>query len=318
MKLNFVLPRLKLFLVLFVSLILGAAVLAKTSYAQTSPSQTHLEPASYQLNALKPKQLADFYHQSLGLSLLDSRTEKNYYRLGTPEGKVLLEIFPAKLEHRNTTGLYHTAFLFASEKDLMNAYARMMRAGGGRLQGTADHGVSQAIYFADPEGNGIELYHDKDPNVWPRDTAGNITMGNQPYDISRFLKQADPAYEAIPNSGKIGHFHLAVADIQATRAFYEGLLGFGVTSSENIDSLFMASGSYHHHLGANTWETLGATGPQADQQGLRRVIWHTSDSQDLSLIKDRLKQAGHPFQDHGQQLDLIDNSGIPIQIRLEK
>lgn len=102
------------------------------------------------------------YHHHLGLNTWDSRG-------GQP---------PA----RGTTGLYHVAFLYPDRAALGRAVAQILRSGVA-LQGAADHGVSEAVYFSDPDGNGIELYRDRDPADWPRNAKGDLEMGNAPLDV---------------------------------------------------------------------------------------------------------------------------------------
>jgi len=81
-----------------------------------------------------------------------------------------------------TTGLYHTAILYPTRADLADAYRRVLAAGI-PLDGAADHGVSEALYLRDPDQNGVELYWDKPDAEWPRDTKGNIAMGNDRLDL---------------------------------------------------------------------------------------------------------------------------------------
>jgi len=103
------------------------------------------------------------YHHHIGLNTWDSRG-------GQP---------PA----RGSTGLYHVAFVYPDRAALGRAVAQVLNSGI-PLDGAADHGVSEAVYFRDPDGNGIELYRDRDPADWPRDAAGNLAMGNAPLDVN--------------------------------------------------------------------------------------------------------------------------------------
>ncbi|WP_438974628.1 VOC family protein [Roseicyclus sp.] len=89
----------------------------------------------------------------------------------------------------NATGLYHTAFLYPDRAALGRALRRAIDAGV-RLEGAADHGVSEAVYFSDPDGNGIELYWDRAPQDWPRDKAGQLAMGNAGLDPAALLALA--------------------------------------------------------------------------------------------------------------------------------
>jgi len=111
------------------------------------------------------------YHHHIGLNTWSSR--------GGPP--------PA----RNATGLYHAAILYPDRRSLAKAVARVLAAGV-PLQGAADHGVSEAIYLADPDGNGLELYHDRPRPEWPRDAAGELVMVSDPLDLEALLREAGP------------------------------------------------------------------------------------------------------------------------------
>lgn len=87
------------------------------------------------------------------------------------------------------TGLYHAAFLYPDRKSLATVLKRVTAAGIA-LQGAADHGVSEAVYLNDPDGNGVELYRDRAPEEWPRDAQGNLAMVNDPLDVPALLAEA--------------------------------------------------------------------------------------------------------------------------------
>ncbi|KGM89539.1 putative ring-cleavage extradiol dioxygenase [Roseovarius mucosus DSM 17069] len=109
------------------------------------------------------------YHHHLGLNTWESLG-------GTPAP-------------RGHTGLYHTAFLYPDRAQLADALRRVIRAGV-TIEGAADHGVSEAIYVSDPDGNGVELYRDRPESEWPRDAAGNLAMVNYPIDLKELLSHA--------------------------------------------------------------------------------------------------------------------------------
>jgi catechol 2,3-dioxygenase len=109
------------------------------------------------------------YHHHIGLNTWDS--------LGGPA--------PA----RGTTGLYHVAFLYPDRRALAQAVTQVL-ASGVTLEGAADHGVSEAVYFSDPDGNGIELYRDRAPQDWPRDAEGRLAMVNARLDVPALLAEA--------------------------------------------------------------------------------------------------------------------------------
>ena len=117
------------------------------------------------------------YHHHIGLNTWESR--------GGPP--------PA----RGTTGLYHLAILYPDRASLADALARLVRAGVA-LEGAADHGVSEALYLRDPDGNGVELYRDRPEADWPRDASGALRMVTNPLDVHALL--ADTPENAAPRA----------------------------------------------------------------------------------------------------------------------
>ncbi len=90
--------------------------------------------------------------------------------------------------HSNATGLFHTAVLYPTRRDLAVAAKRLLDAGY-PLTGAADHGVSEAIYLDDPDGNGVELYHDRPRQQWPMDSNGNLAMFTHRLDLENLLAE---------------------------------------------------------------------------------------------------------------------------------
>jgi catechol 2,3-dioxygenase len=88
-----------------------------------------------------------------------------------------------------TTGLYHLAIVYPTRATLADALKRLVEAGV-ELEGASDHGVSEALYLRDPDGNGVELYRDRPREDWPRDAAGNFTMFTKGLDVRALLADA--------------------------------------------------------------------------------------------------------------------------------
>lgn len=93
---------------------------------------------------------------------------------------------------RNSTGLFHLAILYPTRKDLAFILDRLLKAGY-PLTGMADHGVSEAIYLDDPDGNGVELYRDKPRDQWPKDEDGNLKMITEALDSKGLLDELKPS-----------------------------------------------------------------------------------------------------------------------------
>jgi catechol 2,3-dioxygenase len=186
-----------------------------------------------------------------------------------PEGPGLL----ALSEERNasprplgSTGLYHFALRYPTRNDLAYAYRRVVRAGY-PLAGASDHGVSEAIYLSDPDGNGVEMYADRPRSQW-RWQNGQVAMVTTPLDLENLLASigARPATTTPPLQADLGHIHLSVNDLSATERFYSEFLGLAVSQRSYPGALFFAAGGYHHHIGANVWS--GKVPPPANSVGL--------------------------------------------------
>jgi catechol 2,3-dioxygenase len=90
---------------------------------------------------------------------------------------------------RGSTGLYHFAILYPSRAALADALQRLIAAKV-PLEGASDHGVSEALYLRDPDGNGVELYWDRPQDAWPRDRDGELAMDTRPLDVDALLREA--------------------------------------------------------------------------------------------------------------------------------
>ena len=200
-----------------------------------------------------------FYQQALGLERLGGSGEE--VRLGAG-GSVLLELRQdraARRAGRREAGLFHTAFLLPSRAAL-GRWLRHAAETRVPIQGASDHLVSEAIYLADPEGNGIEVYADKPRDAWPREN-GTLSMDTLPMDVDGVAAAADGPWRNAPEGTVVGHVHLQVGAVPEAEAFYHGILGFDIVTHYPGAS-FLGSGGYHHHLGANVWNSRGA-GPRS-------------------------------------------------------
>ncbi|WP_265520822.1 VOC family protein [Oerskovia flava] len=226
------------------------------------------------------------------------------------------------LPGRGEAGLFHTAILFDDEPALATAVASVARTAPSTFIGSADHLVSQAFYFTDPEGNGVELYTDRPRDQWAWD-GGHVRMATERLDPNAFLGAhlTDQAREALATTGVtdglahegavVGHVHLQVGDVPTARAFYVDALGFEETASVP-GALFVAAGGYHHHMAMNTWNSRGA-GPRASTLGLGTVAITVPAPDDVAALRDRLTTAGVPVRDDGLVLRFDD----PWNNRLE-
>jgi catechol 2,3-dioxygenase len=239
--------------------------------AASLPADTSLGAVSLTVADLAG--VSQFYEQVVGLAVLER--DSDVVRLGPAGGEVLVELVgraDAAPRVRRSSGLFHLAILFPERVELARALRRVVGAGWG-LSGASDHLVSEALYLSDPEGNGIELYRDRPRDEWRRaPDGGELAMATLPLDLDDLvaeLPEGDEEDAGAPAGTRIGHVHLQVSDLAPVERFYKQLLGFEVTVRSYPGALFMAAGGYHHHVGANTWQSAG--GPPADPaaRGLR-------------------------------------------------
>jgi len=221
----------------------------------------------------------------------------------------------APMRDRRQTGLFHTAILLPTRRDLAVALVRLAE-GGWRISGASDHLVSEALYLDDPDGNGIEIYRDRDRSEWTYDDQGQTQMATLPLDIDDLLgelKRAprDPEADSqMPPGTRIGHVHLQVAEIPAAERFYAGVLGFDVTVRGYPGALFVSAGGYHHHIGLNTWNSRGGSAPAPGAVGLRAYELKLGGANELEAALARVTEAGIQPQDAGDGAWLVhDPSG---------
>ncbi|MGI4893798.1 MAG: VOC family protein [Janthinobacterium lividum] len=229
-------------------------------------------------------------------------------RAGTPV-QVLVHTPDLPLAKPGQAGLFHTALLYPSAAALAATVLRAARHPRSRFVGSADHVVSKAFYFTDPEGNGIELYCDLPRSQWQY-VDGRVVMGSLPLDPNAFITH-NLASEA-PQPADVGHVHLKVGDIATARTFYVDTLGFEVMADVG-SALFVAAGGYHHHLGVNTWQSAGA-GPRAATIGLGQVSISLPSRPDVDALAARLAHHRVPVTDDGATLRFRDPWGSQLEV----
>jgi len=204
-----------------------------------------------------------FYRDVLGLEARD--VGAGTVHLAAPGGETAIALaVDARTTPRppDVIGLYHVALLLPDRRALGAVLGRLVDARY-PLQGFADHAVSEAVYLADPDGNGLELYADRPRDAWRR-IDGSIFMTTRQLDVRGLLDAGRPVRDAaLPGATRVGHIHLQVSDLGEAERFYAGTLGFDVVSRAFPGALFLSAGGYHHHVGLNTWGRPGAPPPDA-------------------------------------------------------
>lgn len=241
---------------------------APLPFAMTTPVRV----ARVGLKARDAEALADYYREVVGLREMTRRGAAIVLGAGDRELMEIEQCSQAKPDDPRSAGLYHTAFLLPTRGDL----ARWSRRAIDRqlpVSGASDHAVSEAIYLTDPEGNGIEIYSDRPHTTWQWD-GDRVKMGTEALDVRDLLdvlKHEGGEWNGAPQNTVVGHVHLRVGDAGQAETFWHDELGFETVQHYGGKAVFLSTGRYHHHIGANAWQSAGAGKRDRDRTGLAWV-----------------------------------------------
>lgn len=257
------------------------------------PPDTYVGHAHLQVSNLDEARA--FYVDLMGFKPLETPTKDGRQLYLSADGNYppLLMITGrpgARTPSRNTTGLFHLAIRLPTRKALAHLFQHLVE-GNYPFQGFSDHKVSEALYLADPEGNGLELYRDRPRDQWPIE-GDQIAMRTDPLDVQDLLAQAKNGpgvWTGIHPQTDIGHIHLKVSDLSQAEDFYHGLLGLDITQRTYPGALFFSAGGYHHHIGTNIWASRDGSPPPEDAVGLRSFALRLSSGDFWSELIARIK-----------------------------
>lgn len=257
------------------------------------PAETHIGQVRLAVSNLDRS--VKFYEQQLGFKMHQRQNGMAVLGAGGPDLLTLVEE-PGEKRVEGTTGLYHLAILTPSRQALARSIRRLAETQTS-IQGVADHLVSEAIYLADPDGNGIEIYRDRPRSEWPY-VDGNLRMASDPLDLDGILGELadrDEPWTGLDPATVIGHVHLHVRDTAEAERFYCDVLGFDLMTRFGRSASFISAGGYHHHLGVNVWAGVGAPPPPPDAVGLRWFEIALPDSEALHGVAERVQSAGFAY-----------------------
>lgn len=258
-----------------------------------------------------------FYQQVLGLQVLTENSKQIDLGVGQTALVRLIQT-EQKGEVSHSYGLYHLAIVLPSREDLGTIFRHFID-NKIPLQGASDHGYSEAIYLADTEGNGIEIYRDLPQGTWDVRPDGRIIGKTEPMDAEAVYalgKKADAAYQ-MPAGSRMGHVHLSVRESAASSRFYQEVLAmedkFSVPSAS-----WLASGDYHHHLAVNEW---GGKNLETRQEGMPGLAYYTviySQVDNFKATLERASAAGLTIQKLDKTAAFVDVDGIKTQLLLNE
>ena len=229
------------------------------------PDQTRID--SVALRVINLDRALSFYRDILGFTVVEGDQATAALAAAPDEPPILrLSAHPdAQRKPQRSTGLYHVAILMPDRPALARVLRRLL-VRRYPLGGASDHGVSEALYLSDPDGNGLEIYRDRPRSTWQMD-GDQVAMVTEALDLEGLLADAHDQDSGVAPGTIIGHVHLHVADLDRAEAFYGGKLGLDMMMrAKQFGAYFMSAGGYHHHLGLNIW--AGRTPPPANAVGL--------------------------------------------------
>ena len=257
-----------------------------------------------------------FYREVLGFALAARGNGVATLSSGGDGPGELLRLHeePGARRARGATGLYHFALLVPTRLELAHLLRRIAETRT-PIQGMVDHHTHLAIYLADPEGNGIELAWDFPKESWPRlDDGGKefLSLGNGPLEPEELFAEIerDPReWLGLARGSVIGHVHLHVSRLGPALRFYHDLVGFDtIFDSERSGFGFVSAGGYHHHIGVNVWQGVGALAPPPRSLGLRSFTVVVPTGSELDRIASRIEAGGTPVERRADTMQARDPS----------
>jgi catechol 2,3-dioxygenase len=286
--------------------------LGVSAEAETAEIASGTAVGPVQLTVSDLERSSAYYRRVVGLEILGLDGGRASLGAGERELLVLVEE-PGAGSAFGFTGLYHFALLLPRRVDLARWLAHAVRDRV-PLVGLSDHFVSEALYLSDPDGHGIEIYWDRPRAVWEGLVASRLTT--EPLDVDDLLAEVrDPpseCFDGLPAGTVMGHVHLRVATIPETVTFYRDTLGFTLMAQLGAHAAFLAAGGYHHHIGANTWESAGAGPPPPGTAALRQATIVLPDVAELDRVRARLAADGAEPRDTPDGTAARDPSGNPL------
>ncbi|MFB1051223.1 VOC family protein [Paraliobacillus sp. JSM ZJ581] len=277
----------------------------------------HREPITFvrkvNLKVQNLKRSIAFYKEVIGFKVLEQTASSATF---SADGKTALLTIEQPdhviSKEGRTTGLYHFALLLPKRTDLAKIVQHFV--GIGLQFGSSDHLVSEALYLSDPDGNGIEIYIDRDSSEWNW-RNGEVEMTVDPLNIPDLLSvEEQSSWVGLPAETVMGHIHLHVSELKKTEEFYVNGLGFEVVNRFGSQALFISDGKYHHHIGLNTWNGIGAPTPSPNSVGLESFTLIFSSEKMKNKIISQLADIGVSVTEENDSIVTIDPSGNRIYL----
>lgn len=268
-------------------------------------------PVSLSLKIRNVDKSKYFYTEILGFSVYEETDNHIYY---TINGKdiILKTLIDLNASPRQPVqGLYHVAYLLPNKQALAQLVYHIAK-NKYPITGGANHGISDALYLDDPDGNGIELYVDTDPTYWKDIDTHPEKIENQPFDYDYYLHANPTQFKKIDPKTILGHMHQHTMNLKKSSEFYQKVFGYDLIL--NVHSAhFLSSKQYHHHLALNTWaKPIQA---RTDSVGLVDVTYAVGTDENLEKIIQGLTASNVPFAYNSDVIDTQDPDGVKLNIK---
>ena len=278
----------------------------------------HQQPTTYPKHVhLMVKDLSsaiNFYEHILGLHMLEQTSSVVKFTANRQDAILTIEETIVPKDHvPNAAGLYHMAFLVPSKEELGSVFNHI-RSSGYPFSGASDHMVSEALYLNDMDGNGIEIYYDRSPEVWNWQNS-EVEMTIDPLDIKSLMASAEQTvWSGMPIGTVMGHIHLSVTNLAEAESFYVQGLGFDIVNRYGTQALFISSNGYHHHIALNIWGHPSSIERDEHTLGLKNysIVYPSEEAREVVVL--RLKEMDVSVSELNGYVSAIDPSGIDVQL----
>ena len=264
------------------------------------------------LNVVNFDKQLKFYTEALGMTVISkNETEAT---LGTSDNTSLLHLKKVDGPLVRSYGLYHIAYLVPDEQSLANILLHFIDSNI-PLDGGSDHGYSNALYLSDIEGNGIEVYYDKDESTWDIKEDGRIIGVTEPINATHLLDISETVVPyTLPVGTIIGHVHRSVQHSTISSNFYQEVLGFSDKFTVASAS-WIAYGNYHHHLAVNQWEGPNLNPRQKGTPGLDHFEILFIDDAAFNKVVENIKNNNTKIiSEYDNKIIINDPNGIEIHL----
>ncbi|MBP9478880.1 MAG: VOC family protein [Sebaldella sp.] len=262
------------------------------------------------LKVIDIEKMKNYYTSVLGMEVISIENKK--VNLGINNNVILTLVTDEGviLKSREEANLYHIAYLLPNREELANFLGHIIDSKT-EVQGAADHLVSEAIYMTDPEGNGIEVYADRDRDKWKYLPNGNVIMDTIPLNADELYNLSNGEKYKLSSEAVIGHIHMQSYDVDKMTKFYKNNFLLSKTS-ELPDAIFLSYDGYHHHFAFNHWDYTVSEPGSENSTGLK-LIEYEIDSERFFKIKENLSNT-NKIEESGNFIVINDPNNIKIKI----